>query len=111
MVIISLKLDKSLLDRIDATASEDGTNRSESIRRYLGAVIAWRRDRAIWETVQDRAVAAGTTPHRTLFDLITVGLSAVVRKPRHPTTPDLFRAIPASPLDDAAPTSSPQSAR
>lgn len=92
MVIISLKVDQSLLDRIDATAREDGENRSESIRRYLGAMINWRRDRAIWGAAQERATAEGVTPHAALFRLIAVALTTV-KPPRQPATLDPFRAI------------------
>lgn len=92
MLIISLKLDRELLDRIDAAAREDGDCRSESIRRYLGAMMAWRHDRAIWSQAQERG-AAGSVPARyALFELIAGGLKALQQSPRA-TTPHQHPAI------------------
>lgn len=82
MVIISLKLDRELLDRIDAAAREDGDCRSESIRRYLGAMLAWRHDRAIWSQAQERGAAGGVPARYAFFELIAGGLRAVQQSPR-----------------------------
>lgn len=81
-MIISLKMDESLLARIDATALEDGETRSASIRRYLGAMLAWRRDKAVWSQAQERGAADGLGPHAALFGLITASLQVVQQSRR-----------------------------
>lgn len=81
MVIISIKVDRALLDRIDSTAREEGANRSETIRRYLGAVISWRRDRATWAAATAQGESEGIPPRAALFAIIGAALSAVRRSP------------------------------
>lgn len=110
MVIISLKVDKALLDRIDATAREDGSNRSETIRRYLGAMISWRRDRAIWASATAQSEVDGTAPRVALFAIIGVALSAV-RRSSGPATPGHFPAAAAPAAGSPAPNASKLPAR
>ena len=110
LMIVSIRIDQALMDRIDATAREDGETRSESIRRYLGAMMLWRRDRAIWYTAQKRAQADGITPPAALVRIITVALTAA-QPIRRPATPDPSRAVRAARLDAPAPTASTPPAR